>query len=162
MSTRIQSLSTSDNVRRSASKCHRPISTSGPITSAHRPPVPDTTSSPDMSERKNADLVVANHQACPSPPTMQNPTQCPLHIRASTALAQPTAHAHPHDTADHPIRRPIPPHSTHPQTICDQRKYPPPPAHVCCRIETETRSWKEDARTAYVNAMTAQTERILT
>ena len=77
MSTRIQSLSTSDSVRRSSSKCHRPISTSGPIASAHRPVVPDTTSSPDMFERQNADLVVANHQARPSPPTMQNPTQRP-------------------------------------------------------------------------------------
>ena len=162
MSTRIQSLSISDSVRRSSSKCHRPISTSGPIASTHRPVVPNTPSSPDMFERKNADLVVTNHQACPSPSTMQNPTQRPLHICASTALSRSTAHAYPHDTADRPPRRPIPPRSTHPQAICDQRKYPPPPAHVCCRIETKTRSWKEDAHTAYVNAMTAQTERILT
>ena len=176
MSTHIQSLSTSDSVRRSSSKFHRTISISGPFPSAHRPRprhdveprhvrkkerrpggrespspalpsyhaepnaappspprrraptcskdrtqtwwsritkpgppllacrtqrsihrslVPDTTSRPDTFGRKNADLMVASHQARPSPPTMQNSTQRPLHARASPALAQPTAHAHP-------------------------------------------------------------------
>ena len=119
MSTRIQSLSISDSVRRSSSKCHRPISTSGPIASAHRPVVPDTTSSPDMFERQNADLVVANHQAWSSPPTMQNPMRRPSsprprhpveprHVRKkerrlggreSPSLSLPSYHAEPNSAS---------------------------------------------------------------
>ena len=81
MSVRIQSMSESESERRSSSKCHRPISIPGPATSAHLSLAPDTTSSPDTFERKNADSVVANHQARPSPPTMQNPTRRPRPLR---------------------------------------------------------------------------------